>query len=767
MLTNPAGVESLNLNKVNNLLRFLSVFLLVVNVSCNDSQEKNTEELLVDLVNPFIGTDGPGNTYPGASLPFGMVQLSPDIGIPGWDRIAGYYYQDTILSGFSHMHLTGTGAGDLYDILIMPYNSRSSKRIEENGFRPYSRYSHDQESASPGYYSVDLLDYGISAELTATERVGIHRYRFPKDSLSQIAIDLGYALNWDRPTDTYLEVIDHQTIQGYRYSTGWARNQRVYFYIQFSQPFTDAEVFSNNKKSTSPVKGTNIKLLLRMSTDKEEEVIIKTGLSTASIDGAKLSIDKEAKGFDFDSFKEAAREKWETQLSKIKIETRETEDKKLFYSMLYQSMLAPTLLSDHQGAYKAANDSIGKAEGFDRYDTFSLWDTYRAAHPLYTLMHDQRVTDFIKSMLAHYEETGLLPVWSLQGNESNMMIGYHAVPVIVDAYFKGIRGYNVELAFKACVESATDNDRQIDQYMELGYVPIDEAHENWSVSKTLEYAYDDWCIAAFAQSLGKNKEYEYFKRRAEFWRNVFDTQSSFMRPRYKNGKFIEHFVAKEYTPYFCESNGWHYVWNVPQNIEGLIEIMGGDQRFEQKLDSMFSYDPLPEDELPIFSTGMIGQYAHGNEPSHHVAYLYNHIHKPWKTQEMVRKILTSQYANKPDGHCGNEDCGQMSSWYVLSSLGLYPVNPAQGAYSIGSPMIESAVLTLKDNVKLEIRVQNNEDNHPYVQEIRLNEKSIERTYISHQELLQGGVLEFVMGPEPKIESSNWKPLISSQVFKNE
>ena len=752
---------------MNSVIRFLSLLLLVGFVSCEKNPAPTVKENLVDLVNPFIGTDGPGNTYPGASLPFGMVQLSPDIGIPGWDRIAGYYYQDTIISGFSHMHLTGTGAGDLYDILIMPFNSRSSKRIEENGFRPYSTFSHDQENASPGYYGVDLLDFGIKAELTATDRVGIHRYNFPKDSLSQIAIDLGYALNWDRPTDAYLEVVDQQTIRGYRYSTGWAKNQRVYFYIKFSQPFAQAELFKNGDKSLSPAQGTDIKVIVNIDTEKNEEVILKTGLSTASLEGARLSLEKEANGFDFDDFKKSAREKWEVQLSKIRVETTELESKKLFYSMLYQSMLAPTLLSDHQGGYKAANDSVGKAVGYDRYDTFSLWDTYRAAHPLYTLIHDERVEDFIQSMLAHYKETGLLPVWSLQGNESNMMIGYHAVPVIVDAYFKGIRGFDIELAFKACVESATVKDRQIDQYMELGYVPIDEAHENWSVSKTLEYAYDDWCIAVFAQSLGKDKEYAYFKERAEFWRNVYDSESSFMRPKFKNGQFIEHFVAKEYSPYFCESNAWHYVWNVPQNVEGLIEIMGGAPRFEQKLDSMFSYDPLPEDELPIFSTGMIGQYAHGNEPSHHVAYLYNHIQKPWKTQEMVQKILFSQYANKPDGHCGNEDCGQMSSWYVLSSLGLYPVNPAQGAYSIGSPIIDKATISLKDDIELVIRVENNKRQNPYVQEIRLNGKTLNRTYISHKELLEGGELVFTMGPEPNKESASWIPLTSSKVFKNE
>ena len=427
-------------------------------------------------------------------------------------------------------------------------------------------------------------------------------------------------------------------------------------------------------------------------------------------------------------------------------------------------MLAPTLLSDHNGNYKGANDTIMNAAGFDRYDTFSLWDTYRAAHPLYTILHPNRVSDMVNSMLAHYKETGLLPVWSMQGNETNMMIGYHAVPVIVDAYFKGIKDFDAELAYKACVASATDASRQIDDYMKLGFVPIDEQHENWSVSKTLEYAYGDWCIAQFAKALGKTENYNTFIKRSENWRNMYDAKSTFMRPKSTNNIFLKDFTPKEYSPYFCESNAWQYFWSVQHNIEGLTEIVGGKAPFEQKLDSMFTLNPLPTDKLPIFSTGMIGQYAHGNEPSHHVAYLYNYIDIPWKTQKLVRTILETQYKNEPDGHCGNEDCGQMSSWYVFSALGFYPVNPAQGIYAIGSPLVNAATVHLENGKTLTIEALNNNSDNIYIQSILLNGKKIERNYITHNEVIRGGKLVFKMGNKPNKNSKNAMAL-TSKMYK--
>ena len=740
--------------KISHIL-FLSILMMIL--SCAKSEKEQLK--LTNFVNTFIGTDGPGNTYPGATIPFGMVQLSPDIGIPGWDRIAGYYYQDSIITGFSHMHLTGTGAGDLYDILVMPTNSKFSKKIKENNFKPFSRFSHEKEFASPGYYSVDLLDFDIKAELTATARTGIHRYTFPKDTLTKITIDLGYAINWDRPTDTYLNVVDDTTIEGYRKSTGWAKDQRVYFVMKLSKPFKSFELFQNDTLVQSSAQATNTKIVLNYSTSEQEQIVLKTGLSTTDLNGARKSLEVEAPHFDFEKYKQQADEIWEKELGKIKIESTDN-NKTIFYTMLYQSMLAPTLLSDLNGKYKGANDTIMHADGFDRYDTFSLWDTYRAAHPLYTILHPARVSDMINSLLAHYNETGLLPVWSMQGNETNMMIGYHAVPVIVDAYFKGIEKFDINLAYEACVKSATDTTREIDIYDALGYIPVDEKHENWSVSKTLEYAYDDWCIAQFANDLGKIKDYEYFLKRSENWRHMYDSVSTFMRPKFKNGNFISEFIPKEYSPYFCESNAWQYFWSVPQNIEGLIKAVGNNDLFEMKLDTMFTLNPLPEDKLPIFSTGMIGQYAHGNEPSHHVAYLYNYINKPWKTQELVREILETQYKNSPDGHCGNEDCGQMSSWYIFSALGFYPVNPAQGIYAFGSPLVDKAILELENGKQFQIDVLHNSKENKFIQNIILNGEKIERNYLTHQEIMSGGKIVFSMGNKPN------KKLVNSMALSS-
>ncbi|PWL39497.1 alpha-mannosidase [Flagellimonas aquimarina] len=736
-------------------LSYVYIAILVLSIGCSQNPKKETaDEKLITYVNPFIGTDGPGNTYPGATTPFGMVQLSPDIGIPGWDRIAGYYYQDSIISGFSHTHLTGTGAGDLYDILVMPTNSRFSDRIEQNNYKPFSHFNHNHEGASPGYYWVNLLDYGIKAEMTATSRVGVHRYTFPKDESSQIHVDLGYTLNWDKPTGTFIKVVNDSILQGHRMSTGWARNQKVFFEMHFSKPFTSYKIDDNGKENNS-------KIVLNYTTDEGEQIIVKTGLSSVSYETAGKAIKQEA-NTGFNQIKRNAEAIWEKELQKIKIVSNDVDKKNIFYTMLYQSMLAPTLYSDSNGEYKAANDtegkykigkdSVAKALGYNRYDTFSLWDTFRAAHPLYTIIQPDKVPDMVKSLLAHYKETDVLPVWSMQGSETNMMIGYHAVPVIVDAYFKGFQ-FDFDLAYKACKESAMVNERQIDVYKERGFIPVDEHHENWSVSKTMEYAYDDWCVAMFAKDLGKQEDYEYFLKRSENWKNLYNSKRSWLQPKDMDGKFIEPFLPKEYSPYFCESNAWHYYWYVPQDITGLIEKTGGEERFEQKLDSMFSYAPSPEDKLPVFSTGMIGQYAHGNEPSHHVAYLYNYLNQPSKAQKLVREILENQYKNEPNGHCGNEDCGQMSSWYILSSLGFYPVNPAQGVYDLGIPLFKEASVQVANGKTFTVSADGLEENQ-FVQRVSLNGNELKRSYITHQEIMNGGTLVFTMTNDSKLADKN-------------
>ncbi|UZH56693.1 GH92 family glycosyl hydrolase [Salinimicrobium tongyeongense] len=726
--------------------------LILIFLSLNSfAQEKR----LVEYVNPFIGTDGPGNTYPGATVPFGMVQLSPDIGIPGWDRIAGYFYQDSIISGFSHMHLSGTGAGDLYDILVMPVNSRFNERIEENNFKPFSKFSHQQEEASPGYYNVELLDYGITAELTATRRTGIHRYTFPEDKNTTIHIDLGYSINWDRPTETYFNVVNDSLIEGYRKSTGWAEDQRVYFVMKFSKPFKAFDLFQNEQRTGNPVEDANTRVEVHYSTQSNEQVVIKTGFSTAGIEGAYKSIKEEAPHFNFDTYKKAAGKIWESELQKIKIETPDENKKAVFYTMMYHSMLAPTLLSDPSGNYKAPNHQIENSKDFDRYDTFSLWDTFRAAHPLYTIIQQEKVPHFINSLLAHYKETGLLPVWSMQGNETNMMLGYHAVPVVVDAYFKGF-SFDADLAYEACKASAMANDRSIDVYRKYGYVPAGDENEDWSVSKTLEYAYDDWCIAMFAKDLGKAEDYEYFLERSKNWKNLYDQESSFFRPKDKKNNFISPFLPKEYSRFFSESNAWQYFWFVPHDINSLKKATGGTERFIQKLDSMFNFHPTTNDVLPIFSTGMIGQYAHGNEPSHHVAYLYNYTDRPSEGQKLIRQILNTQYRNEPNGHCGNEDCGQMSSWFIFSAMGFYPVNPAQGIYELGSPLFKEAVVKLPGGKEFIIKAKDFDNDKVYVKAVKLNGKKLNRTYITHSEITAGGLLEFYMSAKPEDKNFNVK-----------
>lgn len=722
--------------------------LLCIVYGCSNALHPE-KETLTSLVNPFMGTEGPGNTYPGATVPFGMVQLSPDIGYSGWDRIAGYYWPDSIITGFSHLHLTGTGAGDLYDILITPVNSRSAKTTPENGHRPYSRFTHNQEHAEPGYYQVMLHDPGINAELSATRRTGIHRYTFPEDDSSGLILDLGYALNWDWPVATFIQVEDAQTISGYRYSSGWAADQRVYFVATFSKPAKDITLFNQSTVvDTDTVSGTHTKADIRFVTSAKEQIVVKVGISSASIEGARKAIELEAPGWNFDGIKQAASDSWEKELRKIKVQSNNQTWQRTFYTTLYQSMLAPTLYSDALNRFKGADGAYHQAEGYDKYDTFSLWDTFRAAHPLYTIMHPERVSHMVQSMLSHYRETGLLPVWSMQGNETNMMIGYHAVPVIVDAWFKGLlTGIDQEELYAAVKSNALSDHPDIKAYRERGYVPITPGHEDWSVSKTVEYAFDDWCIALFAKALGKEEDYAFFMERSEYWRNHFDAASGFLRPRYADGRFQEDFNPDDYSAHFCESNAWHYFWFVPQNIEGLRDTLSS-QHFSARLDSFFTYTPAPDDDLPIFSTGMIGQYVHGNEPSHHVAYLYHYTGESWQTQERVRQILTTMYAPVPNGHCGNEDCGQMSAWYVLSSLGFYPVNPATGIYLIGSPLWEEAMMEVGEGKQFVIKAPGNNETTPYIQKVTLNGKALNRPWITHQEILNGGILEFQMDTQP-------------------
>lgn len=724
--------------------------LTAITVSSCNEKESNLTLDYTQLVNPFIGTDFTGNTYPGAQVPFGMVQLSPDNGLPGWDRIAGYFYPDSTIAGFSHTHLSGTGAGDLYDISFMPVTLPYNEAEQPLGI--HSKFSHEKESAYAGYYQVFLQDYKINVELTATERCGIQRYTFPKAE-SAIFLNLKKAMNWDETKDSYIEQVDSVTLKGYRYSNGWARNQKIYFYTKFSRPFDSLQLDKSPIIKDGKENGHGYIARINYNTSENEQIVIRTAISGVSMEGAERNFMAEAQESDFDSYLCKAKKMWNDALGKIEVENSDMDETVTFYTALYHSMLAPTIYGDVDGSYYGPDKKIHKADGWTNYSTFSLWDTYRAAHPLFTIIQPERVNDMVKSLIAFSEQNGRLPVWNMFGSETDMMIGYHSVPVIVDAYLKGIGDFDVESALKECVKTANFDDyRQIGLYKNMGYIPYDVVDkynsENWSLSKTLEYAFDDYCIALMAEKMGKEDLADNFYKRASNYRNVFNKSSSFMQPKDSKGNFIAGFKPEEYTPHITESNGWQYLWSVQHDVDGLIELIGGKKRFEEKLDSMFTLIPKENEQLPIFSTGMIGQYAHGNEPSHHVAYLYNYTDSPWKTQKYVSEIMHELYKNSPDGLCGNEDCGQMSAWYVMSAMGIYPVNPVSGEYQIGTPMFPEMQIRFAENKVFKILAKNVSRENCYVKSVKLNGVALEKPFISHKDIMKGGVIEFTMTDKP-------------------
>lgn len=712
--------------------------------SCS-SPDQGIESGWVQYTNPMIGTDFTGNTYPGAQVPFGMVQLSPDNGLPGWDRISGYFYPDSTIAGFSHTHLSGTGAGDLYDISFMPVTWPIKEADSPLGI--YSTFSHNDEAASAGYYRVLLKDYNINVELTATERCGIQRYTFPEAN-SSIILNLKKAMNWDFTLDTHIEVVDSRTIRGYRHSMGWSPEQHVYFQTRFSRPFDSFEMDTSAIITMDKGRiGTATIARFNFNTHKDEEILVTTALSGVSMDGAALNMEKEAPKDDFDYYYQQAVKKWDNQLGKIEVSSEDGDLKTVFYTALYHAMLAPTLYSDVDGKYFGPDGRIHQAEDWDNYSTFSLWDTFRASHPLFTYIEPERVNDMIECFLHFYEQSGALPLWNLYGWETNMMIGYHAVPVIVDAYLKGVGNFDAEKALEACIASANRDDYHgIGFYKTHGYVPSDK--ENWSLSKTMEYAYDDYCIAKMAEAMGKSEIAETFYRRSQNYKNTFNPASSFMQPRDSKGNFMDNYDPEEYIEDICESNGWQYYWYVPHDIDGLISLTSGVERFGERLDSMFTYEPTDRTKLPIFSTGMIGQYAHGNEPGHHIIYLFNRINQPWKTQKYAAEVMRSLYTNEPSGLCGNEDCGQMSSWYVFSALGFYPVDPISGRYEIGSPLFPEAKLHLGNGKTFTIIAHNAGEENPYIQSVHVNGKPYDKSYITHQMIMQGDTVSFEMGNQP-------------------
>lgn len=732
------------------------------------AQQKNTQ--FTSYVNPFIGTGAvnqnslSGSNFPGPIMPFGFVQLSPDTQNNPDNPASGYDYNDKTIVGFSHTHLSGTGVADLFDVLFMPTTGQiravpGDAAKPESGYR--SRFSHKEEAARPGYYQVKLQDYGINAELAATEHVGMHRYTFPKASEGHVIIDLDHSLNKKR---TYwsckiigaeIRIVDNKTIEGYRIITGWAKLRKVYFHAEFSQPIVSQVLFNGGQahENISLINGTSVKAALNFNTALNEQLLVKVALSPVSVQNARQNMKAELPGWDFDKTVNQTAAAWEEELSKIDIQGT-GEQKQIFYTGLYHAFTQPNNIADVNGDYQASDLTIQNAPDKTHYSTFSLWDTFRAAHPLYTLIQPKRTAGFINSMMRQYDTYGYLPIWQLWGDENYCMIGNHAIPVIVDAALKGLKGFDINKAYEAVKGSSMLDHPGSPFAVWEKYKYIPEDLQSQSVSITLEIAYDDWCVAQLAKKLGKNEDYQHFMQRSAFYENLYDKQTGFFRAKNKNGEWLSPFNPLQYggnggNPY-TEGNAWQYFWYVPQNVPGLIKLVGGNKAFTAKLDQFFTLKDLPG-EVNGNASGFIGQYAHGNEPSHHVAYLYDYARQPWKTQGYVAKVLNELYNNSSSGYSGNEDCGQMSSWYIFSSMGFYPVNPASGIYAIGSPILKQASIKLDNGKTFTVTTQNVSKTNCYIQSVKLNGKPYTQTYITQDDIVKGGKLEFVMGSKPNFK----------------
>lgn len=685
---------------------------------------------LISYVNPFIGTGGHGHTYPGATMPFGMMQLSPDTRLDGWDGCSGYHYSDDYIYGFSHTHLSGTGVSDYGDILLMPTNKQVFNNGADGKEGYGSHFSHDKETASPGYYKVYLDDTNIEVELTVSERSGMHKYEFPSVENQVIIIDLQHR---DELLDFEINQKDKNIVSGYRFSKAWATKQMLYYYMTFSHPVKSAEY--NKDRSL---------VGFELENPKNEPVFIKIGISAVDVAGAKRNLEEEIADKTFEQVKTEAQKVWEKQLEKIVIESDNKDYKTNFYTSLYHTMLAPNLYQDVDGRYRGMDLEIHESNQHAHYTVFSLWDTYRAAHPLYTIIEQERTNDFIRTFIKKYENGGIMPIWDLSANYTGCMIGYHAVPVIADAYLKGIRDYDVDKAFEAMKHSATRDKLGLDSYKTFGFIPVEKESE--SVSKTLEYAYDDWSIAQMANALNKKDDYKTYTERGQFYKNVFDPESQFMRGRFRNTWFAP-FDPYEVNFNYTEANSWQYSFYVPQDISGFINLLGGKKQLENQLDKLFVAENKTSGRDQADITGLIGQYAHGNEPSHHMAYLYNFVNKPYKTQEKVHQILTELYTNEPDGISGNEDCGQMSAWFVLSSMGFYSVTPASNEYIIGTPLFDKATINLENGKQFTIVANNLSDDNIYIETVKLNGKNYPYSYFNHNDIVAGGSLVFEMTNE--------------------
>lgn len=774
------------MNRKPVLLVVACLFFLISRPILASSQNDNP----VDQVNPFLGTDFFGHTFPGASLPYAMVHVSPDVHNQGWTYCAGYIYSESSIMGFSHTHWSGVGMVNGGEVLLMPttglklQTTPGSLENPDEGYR--SRFDHADEVASPGYYSVLLKDYNVKAELTSTQRAGFHRYTFPKTENARIILDLGHQIGINTSGElSELSILNNNRIEGVK-SAGLGK---VYFVAEFSKPFRYYGTFDNDLKTPEsggslwPYKngetGKNIGAFVTFRTKENEQILVKVGISYTSIEGARKNLQAEIPDWDFDGVRNKAREIWNKELSRVKIDGATDDQKEIFYTAMYHSLLAQYISQDVDGKYMGSDKKVHEAKGYNFYGSFSCWDTYRSQHPLLTLIAPDHVNDFIRSIVAKTKDYGWLPAQHFLNVYGEAMVGDHLIPVIVDAYLKGYRDFDVNFLYEAMRKKALEEPKLpvphaagrsgLKYYMDLGYTPVDKVTE--SVPNTLELAYDDWCIAQLAKELGKKEDYQLFMKRAGNYKNLWDAETQFMRPKKADGSWLEALNGREqeivkegehaYYRYFdpllvgkrpnrhyTESNAWQYIWSVQHDVQGLINLFGGNKAFTSKLDTFFEMSPNISAPKYVGVVGTIGQYVHGNQPSHHVAYLYNYAGEPWKTQQRVRQVCEELYRSGPGGLCGNEDMGSLSSWYVLSAMGIYPVTPGEAVYAIGSPLFGKATLDLGKGKTFTIEAQNNSAVNKYIQSATLNGKLLSRTWISHQEITNGGTLVFKMGPEP-------------------
>lgn len=734
-------------------LLFVPVLSLCL-ASCGSSQKGQEMEDLTQFVDPRIGTGGHGHVFYGANVPYGFIQLGPTSIPQSWDWVSGYHVSDSTVIGFPHTHLSGTGIGDLHDINVMPVvgevtYSRGDASSYETGLWSYSDRS--KEVVTPGYYRTHLSRYNVDVELTATKRVGFHKYTFLGNESPAIVFDMVNGGCWDKTTEAVIRVVNDSTVSGYRYSKGWADDQRVFFRAEFSRKFDNVEFIVNDSvKEGNMAKGAQLFARVNFAAGNQEPVYMKVALSPTSEEGAQLNMQTELSGWDFEKTIADAKAAWNKELNKVKVYTTDEASKKIFYTSLYHTLFAPSEFCDVNGDYYGADKQMHKGEGFVNYTTFSLWDTYRAAQPLMTILHPEKMSDIINTMLHIHQQQGKLPVWHLMGCETNCMVGNPGVPVVADAILKDIKGFDTELAFKALKESSMLPERGMEHRIEYGFIPADKMTE--AIAYDMEYAIADWAVAQAAQKLGKQEDYEYFLKRSKSYKNYFDASTGFMR-----GKMLDGSWRTPFSPYasshrdddYCEGNAWQYTWLVPHDVEGLVECFGSKEAFVNKLDSLFLANGDMGDASSPDISGLIGQYAHGNEPSHHTVYLYTLVGQPWKTADRIKEILHTMYTDQPDGLSGNEDVGQMSAWYILSSFGFYQVEPAGGKFVFGYPNFDKVEIAVPAG-KFVIERENKGQQNNYIQGIVLNGTEYKKPWIEYADIMKGGELKFLMGDEPVV-----------------